>query len=118
MARRIAIRPVEPLEIAFSDGTIKKAWFTNASLINIATEYEDVTKLLESAKTNPYDAVSKILHCALQIEHPETSLEEAKYILIAGGNEILTEIYEALTQSFGVSEEEIKKKLLLMKMQQ
>lgn len=115
MARRIAVKQIEPIEFEFADGVIKRAWFTNESMINLATKYDDVTKLLDESKTNPYEAVAKILHCALAVEHPETTLDEAKYIVISGGNNVITEIYNALTQSFGVSEEDIKKKLNQMK---
>ena len=112
MARKVAIRPVEPLELEFSDGTVKKAWFTNASMIKLTTMYDDINILMEDGKKNPYDFCSKVLHCALSIENPNMSLEECMVILIQGGEELLLEIYGAIVDNFGLeSNDEAKKKM-------
>lgn len=108
---RISIKAVEPLELEYSDGTIKRAWFTNESMIKLSSMYGDISELLEDGKNNPWDACSKILYCALSVEDPAITLEEAKSILISGGNKLISEIYEAISENFGVDEEEIKKKV-------
>lgn len=111
MSRKIAITPIEPLELEFADGTVKRAWFTNESMIKLATRYDDVNTMLEESKEKPYEAISKLLHCALSIENPEITLEETKKILICGGDNLLTEIYSAITESFNLTKDDIKKNM-------
>lgn len=114
---RISIKPVEPLELEFANGTIKRALFNNEAYILFTEEFGDISKLTteKEFKKNPYDLMSKILYCGLKIVHPETTLEEAEQILYRGGIQLLTEIAECTMANFQVlSNEETKKKLKSM----
>lgn len=109
--RKISITPIEPLEIEFSDGTIKSAVFNNEAFMNYLEEFGDIEVDLQSAEENPYDVMSKILYCGMKTIHPNTTLDEAESILFAGGMELIVEISDLIMDNFysTTNEETLKK---------
>lgn len=104
---RVQIKQIEPLELNFSDGTVKRAWFTPSAMSLLlqgeGTVTENVEKLIAESKENPYETLSKVLHAALTIEDPKLTLDEAKMILINGGNELVQALYIELVENFNLN---------------
>ena len=111
---RVSIRPIEPLEMEFADGTIKKALFNNEAFVIYADEFGAIDQgVLNSLKERPYDFVSKILYCGMKVYDKSVALEEAETIVIGGGEELATEIISLVIDNFmAVSDEESKKKFM------
>ena len=106
---KISLRPVEPLELEFADGTSMTALFNNEAFVIYSQEFGELD--MEEAETKPYDLMGKILYCGLKVVNPKISLEEAQSILYMGGGDLLLEITESLINNFNMtSNEETKKK--------
>lgn len=109
--RKISITPIEPLEIEFSDGTIKTAVFNNEAFMTYLEEFGDIEVDLKSAEENPYQIMSRILYCGMKNIHPNTTLDEAEAILFAGGIDLIMEISDLIIDNFysTTNEETLKK---------
>ena len=112
---RISIKPVEPLELEFADGAIKKALFNNEAFILYTEEFGDIEKDMNDmvATENPFELMGKILYCGLKVVHPLTTLDEAMGIIYAGGQSLVIEISNLMYENFmSSSNEETKKKMM------
>ena len=109
---RISIRPIEPLELEFADGTIKRALFNTEAFILFAEEFGSMDELIkEELKNKPYDFVSKILYCGMKVVDKSITLEEAYSIVIGGGEPLAIEIINSTIDNFMlIADEESKKK--------
>lgn len=111
---RISIRPIEPLEMEFADGTIKKALFNNEAFIIYADEFGAIDQgVLDSLEERPYDFVSKILYCGMKAYDKSVTLEEAEAITIGGGEALAMEIVQLVTDNFMITADEDSKKKFL-----
>lgn len=111
---RIAIKPIEPLEMEFSDGTIKEALFNNEAFIIYTDEFGKLDEeKLEELKNKPYDLVARFLYCGMKVVDKNTTLEEARSITIGGGEVLATEILNSIVDNFMVSADENSKKKFL-----
>lgn len=111
--RKFAIRPVQPLEFEFADGTKKEAIFTVEALMLISEEFGDLTELAKEEKNKPYDLAAKILYCGMKILDDTVTYDEAKSILIGGGVGLLEAIFESVIETYegmDLDIEDIKKK--------
>lgn len=111
---RVSIRPIEPLELEFADGTIKEALFNNEAFIIYTEEFGklDVEKL-EELKDKPYDLVSRFLYCGMKVMDKTVTLEEARSITIGGGEPLAVEIINCVVDNFmSTADEESKKKFM------
>ena len=105
---RVSIKPVEPLEMEFADGTVKEALFNNEAFIIYTDEFGklDIAELKEM-KDKPYDLVSRFLYCGMKVMDKTVTLEEAKSITIGGGEplaiEIIYTVYDFNRQRFTAS---------------
>lgn len=111
---RVLIRPIQPLELEFADGTIKEALFNNEAFVIYTDEFGklDVEKL-EELKDKPYDLVARFLYCGMKVVDKSVTLDEAKSITIGGGEPLATEILNSVIDNFMVTaDEESKKKFL------
>ena len=114
---KITIKPVEPLEIEFADGTKIYAIFNNEALIQFTEEFGDITKMIDDGEVEnkPYDFAAKLLYCGIKVYDKSITLEEAMKIVVAGGEPLLMEITALLIDNFmAVADEDSKKKFLLM----
>jgi hypothetical protein len=113
---KITIKPIEPLEIAFPNGDVVHAIFNNTALIRYTEEFGDITKIdKEEIEKRPYDFAAKILYCGIKVYDSEVTLDDAKRIVISGGEPLLQEIVSLLIDNFmAVADEESKKKFLAM----
>lgn len=122
MARkRIAVRPIEPLELEFADGTVKEAKFDVEMMMILSDEFGDLTELAKEGQKKPYDLAAKLLYCGLKVFDKDVTLNEAKTIVVGGGLPLLQAIFESVVETFnGIDDEEFKKKVLqeLQKLQQ
>lgn len=112
---KITIKPIEPLELEFADGTVRKALFNNEAFILFTEEFGDIEQIVKEAyaQENPYEVMSKVLYCGLKIVHPMTTLEEAESIMYAGGTELLLEIVDLLMNNFQMrTNDEVLKKFM------
>lgn len=111
---RISIRPIQPLELEFSDGTIKEALFNNEAFIIYADEFGklDADKL-EELKDKPYDLVSRFLYCGMKVMDKSITLEEARSITIGGGEPLATEILNSVVDNFMITADDDSKKKFL-----
>lgn len=109
---RISIKPIEPLELEFSDGTIKGALFNNEAFVLFADEFESMDDLIKTElKNKPYDFVAKILYCGMKVIDKSITLDEAYSIVIGGGEPLAMEIINSTVDNFMlVADEESKKK--------
>ena len=114
---KITIKPIEPLEIEFADGTTVLAIFNNEALIHFAEEFGDLTEMIDNGEieNKPYEFAAKILYCGIRIYDKSITLNDAKRIVISGGEPLLMEITGLLIDNFmAVADEDSKKKFLLM----
>lgn len=111
---RVSIKPIEPLEMEFADGTIKKALFNNEAFIIYTDEFGSIDKSIEEElKEKPYDFTAKILYCGMKVLDRTVTLEEAESIIVGGGTALLETIANLLIDNFmAVADENSKKKLL------
>ncbi len=111
---RISIRPIEPLELEFSDGTVKEALFNNEAFIIFTEEFGSIDKLLETeAKDKPYEFGAKVLYSGLKVIDKKVTLKESRSIIIGGGETLLQAILNSMINNFMlVSNEESKKKFI------
>ena len=111
---RVSIKPIEPLELEFADGTVKEALFNNEAFVIYTDEFGklDVEELKEM-KDKPYDLVSRFLYCGMKVMDKTVTLEEARSITIGGGEALAVEIINSVVDNFMVTaDEESKKKFL------
>lgn len=109
---RISIRPIEPLELEFADGTIKEALFNNEAFILFAEEFGSMDELIKTElKNKPYDFVAKILYCGMKVIDKTITLDEAYSITLGGGEPLAMEIINSTVENFMlIADEETKKK--------
>lgn len=109
---RISIRPIEPLELEFADGTIKEALFNNEAFILFADEFGSMDDLIETElKNKPYDFVAKILYCGIKVIDKTITIDEAYSITLGGGEPLAMAIIDATVENFMlIADEESKKK--------
>lgn len=112
---RVSIKKIEPLEMEFSDGTIKEALFNNEAFIIYADEFGKLdAEKLEELKDKPYDLISRFLYCGMKVMDKNITLEEARSITIGGGDPLATEILNSVIDNFmSVADEDSKKKFLV-----
>ena len=111
---RVSIKPIEPLEMEFADGTIKEALFNNEAFIIYTEEFGKLdTEDLKIMKDKPYDLISRFLYCGMKVVDKTVTMDEAKSITIGGGEELATEILNSVIDNFmAVADGESKKKFL------
>lgn len=109
---RVSIKPIEPLEMEFADGTVKEALFNNEAFILYTEEFGSIDdSIIEELKEKPYDFTAKILYCGMKVMDRTVTLEEAKSILVGGGTPLLETVSNLLIDNFmSTSNEETKKK--------
>ena len=113
MKRRFSVKPIEPLVLEFLDGTEKEAVFNVESLIYLTEEFGDISNLMETEMTKPYELAAKILYSGIKVLDSSITLDEAKAILIGGGVRLIAEIFDSFQENFGsVDPEELKKNLI------
>ena len=111
---RVSIKPIEPLELEFTDGTVKEALFNNEAFIIYTEEFGKLdVKKLEELKDKPYDLISRFLYCGMKVVDKSITLDEARSITIGGGEPLATEILNSVIDNFmAVADEDSKKKFL------
>jgi len=111
---RISIKPIEPLEMEFADGTIKEASFNNEAFIIFTEEFGAIDDYIETElKNKPYDFAAKILYCGMKVLDRTVTLDEAKSIVVRGGIQLLETIANLLIDNFmATADENAKKKFL------
>lgn len=108
---RVSIKPIEPLELEFADGTVKEALFNNEAFVIYTDEFGklDVEELKEM-KDKPYDLVSRFLYCGMKVIDKTVTMEEARSITIGGGEALAVEIINSVTDNFMATADENSKK--------
>lgn len=107
---RIKIKPVEPLELEMTDGTVKVALFNNCAFATFEDEFGSIEKLaMGEGQKAPFDFVAKLLYCGVRVTEPEFSLREAKTITLMGGADLITAVLDAVFQNVtaGMDEEKL-----------
>lgn len=115
---RVSIKPIEPLELEFADGTVKEALFNNEAFIIYTDEFGklDIEELKEM-KNKPYDLVSRFLYCGMKVIDKTVTLEEARSITIGGGEPLAVEIINSVVDNFMTTADEESKKKFLTEME-
>jgi len=115
---RVSIKPIEPLELEFADGTVKEALFNNEAFVIYTDEFGklDVEELKEM-KDKPYDLVSRFLYCGMKVIDKTVTLEEARSITIGGGEALAVEIINSVTDNFMATADENSKKKFLVEVE-
>lgn len=111
---RVSIKPIEPLEMEFADGTIKRALFNNEAFIIYTDEFGSIDKSIEEElKDKPYEFTAKILYCGMKVLDRTVTLEEAESIIVGGGTPLLEAIANLLIDNFMATADESSKKKFL-----
>lgn len=107
---RIKIKPVEPLELEFQDGTTKIALFNNIAFATFEEEFGSLEKLaLEEGQNKPFDFVAKILYCGIKVTEPNFEYSDALNIVYMGGVDLLSVVLESVFQNATAGMDEGKK---------
>ena len=110
MPKKFAISPIETLELVFPDGSKREAAFNVESMIYLAEEFGDLTKLMKEEMTRPYELAAKILYSGMKTFDTSVTLDEAKAIVVGGGIALLAEIMNLFGESFSeIDTGELKK---------
>ena len=113
MKRRFAVRPIEPLVLEFSDGTEKEAVFNVESMIYLTEQFGDISHLIETEMTKPYELAAKILYSGMKVLDSTVTLDEARAIIVGGGVRLMAEIMDMFAENFGaIDPEELKKNMV------
>ena len=118
MKKTFAVTPLETLELVFPDGTTREACFNVESLIYLTEEFGDITRLVQTEMSKPYDLAAKILYSGMKPFDSAVTLDDARGIMVAGGVSLMAEIMDMFNHNFGtIDEEDVKKNLtpLLLK---
>lgn len=108
---RVSIRPIEPLEMEFADGTVKEALFNNEAFIIYTEEFGKFdNKTIKEMKEKPYDVIARILYCGMKVLDKTVTLDEAKSIVVSGGEALATEIATLMMDNFMATADENSKK--------
>lgn len=108
---KITIKPIEKLEMEFVDGTIKEALFNNEALLIFGKEFGSLDEWVEKElAVRPYDFVAKILYSGMAVIDKSVTLDEAKSILIGGGEPLMAQIVNLLIDNFMATANEEQKK--------
>lgn len=108
---RVSIKPIEPLELEFANGTIKEALFNNEAFIIYVDEFGKLdVETLGKLKDKPYDLVARFLYCGMKVMDKNITLEEARSITVGGGELLATEILNSVIDNFMVTADEDSKK--------
>ena len=95
----------------FADGTVKEALFNNEAFINFTDEFGKMDVLIETElKERPYDFTSKVLYCGMKVIDKTVTLEEARSILVGGGEPLMQEITSLLIDNFMATADDDSKK--------
>lgn len=107
---RFKIRPIEPLELEFADGTIKEVLFNNEAFIIFKEEFGCIDTLIETElKNKPYDFIARILYCGMKVIDTTITLDEAYSITIGGGEPLVAAIANLIIDNFmAVADEDSK----------
>lgn len=116
---KFAVKPIESLEMEFADGTVKEAIFTKEALYLFQHEFGDMEELIKTElPIKPYDFMSKVLYSGMKMADRTITLDEAKMILIGGGEEIMHEIARLLTDNFLATATEDQKEMFMEKIKE
>lgn len=108
---RVSIKPIEPLELEFANGTIKEALFNSEAFIIYVDEFGKLdVETLGKLKDKPYDLVARFLYCGMKVMDKNITLEEARSITVGGGELLATEILNSVIDNFMVTADEDSKK--------
>jgi hypothetical protein len=87
------IKNIEPLEMEFPDGTIKKALFNSEAFTIFKKEFGNIEEIAkQEAEVRPYDFVAKVVYCGMKVLDKSITLNEAKSIAFGGGVPLRDEI--------------------------
>ena len=108
---RVKISNIEKLEMELSDGTIKEALF-NADAIKIyGREFGNINE--EELMNKPYDFAAKILYSGMKALDKSVTIEEAKMLLIGGGDPLMREVVNNLVDNFMFNATEEQKDIFM-----
>lgn len=103
------IRHIEPLEMEFPDGTIKKALFNSEAFTIFKKEFGDIEEIAkQEAEVRPYDFVAKVIYCGMKVLDKSIALNEAKSIAFGGGASLADEINNLMIDHFMTNIRKIK----------
>jgi hypothetical protein len=111
---RISIKPIEPLEMEFADGTVKEAIFNNEAFVIYTEDFGRLdAEELKKLKDKPYDLIARFLYCGMKVIDKTVTLEEARSITIGGGEPLAEEILNSVINNFmATADDDSKKKFL------
>lgn len=115
---RVSIKPIEPLVMEFADGTVKEALFNNEAFIIYTNEFGGFNdETMQEMKEKPYDAIAKILYCGMKVMDKTVTLDEARTIVIGGGEPLAVEICKLMVDNFMSTADENSKKKFMKEME-
>lgn len=108
---RISIAPVETLEMVMADGTIKEAIFNNESMMIFTSEFGNIDDLIKTElKVKPYDFIAKILYCGMKVFNKTVTIDEARAIVVGGGEPLMETVTNLMISNFLLTADESSKK--------
>lgn len=119
MAKKIRVKPIEKIQLEFVDGTTKDIVFSAAAVAILDEEFDGVLNLVKNVSSKPYEIGSKIIYAGMKVCDENVTLDDVKALSTQLPFEVIMELIEEFTNSFGIESmayakeiEELKKTLI------
>lgn len=66
MVKKINVKPVDYLEFAFPDNTVRRAKFTTYAFATLQDEFGSLAKILEDGKNKPFETTAILLYAGMK----------------------------------------------------
>lgn len=117
--RKVIVKPIEKIELEFTDGVTKELLFSAKSVAILDEEFGGALKLMMKIQTNPYEVGAKIIYAGMKTCDSNITFEEVESLTIQMPFDIIMEFIREFAKNINKEDvatsketEELKKTLL------